>query len=208
MTVDYNKRIMQYTINDITAIILAGGKGTRMGNRNKGLLEFNGKTFIARLLDALAFQSKTQIISANDQLNEYRQYRKTVIQDISNHYSGPLAGIVSCQSAIDTALVLTVPCDSPIIPSDLSTRLLKSYNKNPASPLCVAHDGERLQNLFMLFNASLLADMQQYFENNQHSVYGWIIRHQYVCVDFSDKTANFININDEASLLKLNKQLL
>ena len=196
----------EYTTDDITVIIIAGGKGERLGGLNKGLLKLNNETFVFHLLKRISPQSKKQIISANNDISEYEQYNKTVIKDVNQNSAdcqGPLAGIISCKNFIDTPLVLTIPCDSPMIPTDLTKRLLNTYNQfNTQHPshISVAHDGKRLQNLFMLFHSSLLNDMESYFNDNQRKVYGWIDRHQHYIVDFSDKADSFINVNDEANL--------
>ena len=191
---------MRYTTNDITAVIIAGGQGKRLGGRNKGLLQLNHQTFVALLLKKLAKQSRTQIISANNDLEDYQQYGVPVIKDITDNYQGPLSGIISCKDYINSPLVLTVPCDSPLIPDNLSQRLLDAYNSEPNTTLCVVDDGSQLQNLFMLFDAALLDDMTGYFQSGQRKVYGWIKQHSFKAVDFSDCPNNFINVNDENSL--------
>ena len=191
---------MKYDFNDITVIILAGGQGTRFEKRNKGLLKINNETFVSHLLKKLLTQSKIQIISANNNIEEYEYYNTQVIKDRVTNYQGPLSGIISCKSHIKTPLVLTIPCDSPIIPDDLSQRLLETYNNNEETQLCVVDDGERLQNLFMLFNVTLLDNMETYFLNNQRSVHGWLKNQKYKTVDFSDKAINFTNVNDQSNL--------
>ncbi len=189
----------KHSINDITAIILAGGKGMRIGKQNKGLLDLNGETFVSHLLKKLAPQSATQILSVNDDIPQYQQYSKTLVQDEAENYQGPLSGIISCKSQIKTSLVLTVPCDSPTIPTDLSERLLNAHNEHTSTPLCVVHDGKRLQNLFMLFDVNLLKNMEEYFLNDRRSVYSWIQQHAFQEVDFSDKADLFINVNDQTN---------
>jgi len=204
---------MVYSTQNITAIILAGGQGKRLNHQNKGLLglnshltpnrEVSGETFISHLLKKLSVQSQKQIISANNDIEAYETYNKTVVHDQTNSYEGPLAGILSCKAHVDTSLILTTPCDSPMIPDDLSQRLLDTYNQYPSAKICVAHDGERQQNLFMLFDAALLDDMTVYFDDNQRKVYGWINRHEHKRVDFSDSASNFLNVNDENQLKML-----
>ena len=196
---------MKFSKNDITAIILAGGRGSRLGNQNKGLIELEDKPFVSHLLQKFSTQSKRQIISANNDISLYKNYNTNVIEDQFKNYQGPLSGIISCKPYIKTALVLTIPCDSPIIPDDLTQRLLDVYNSNDSTKLCVVHDVNQMQNLFMLFDAILLDDMSEYFQNNNRKVGDWINRHQTETVDFSDKALNFINVNDESNLTTLRK---
>ena len=216
---------MKYTINDITVIILAGGRGSRLGNQNKGLIKLNNTqetiinatkskpvkevTFVSHLLSKLISQSQTQIISANDNISEYEKYNTRVIQDQTGGYQGPLSGIISCKSFIHTPLVLTVPCDSPLVPDTLSQRLLDTYNQKDSTQICVAHDGTRLQNLFMLFDTQLLDNMNDYFHENNRRVHSWIECQnklkRFQQVDFSDCAINFTNVNNEENLQALLK---
>ena len=201
-----NKTYPAYTIQDITVIILAGGQGKRLGNQNKGLLTIDGETFISRLLRVLEPQSAFQIISANNDIDQYMHYKKKVIQDKESNYQGPLSGIISCKDFITTPLVLTVPCDSPLIPDNLSEKLLATFNQHESTRLCVVHDGTMLQNLFMLFNVRLLDDMEAYFNRNQRKVRTWINSHQFQSVDFSEQASKFTNINDAQGLHSLLEQ--
>ncbi|MDH3326795.1 MAG: molybdenum cofactor guanylyltransferase [Gammaproteobacteria bacterium] len=194
---------MQYTIEDITVIILAGGQGKRLGNQNKGLLKLNGETFVSHLLKKMSKQSASQIISANNDISLYKQFNKTIVEDQVDNYQGPLSGIISCKPHANTALVLTIPCDSPLVPANLSQRLLDTYNQHSSTKLCVVHDGSMLQNLFMLFDKSLLNDMEDYFQKDQRQVRAWINRHDYEAVNFSDQALHFTNVNDEASFQRL-----
>ena len=194
---------MVYSKDDISAIILAGGQGRRLGGKNKGLLNIKGETFVARLLSNLSTQTKTQIISANNDIVQYQQLNRTVIQDENDNYQGPLSGIISCQEEIRTDLILTLPCDSPLVPLNLTKKLLSSYNQNAQTRLCVVHDGERRQNLFMLFHRDLLQNMQQYFQSGERKVQNWIDQQDFIEVDFSDQAISFTNINKESDMSKL-----
>ena len=194
---------MTYSKDDISAIILAGGQGRRLGGKNKGLLDIEGETFVTRLLSNLSTQTKTQIISANNDISQYQQLNRTVIQDKNKNYQGPLSGIISCQAEIHTDLILTVPCDSPLIPTNLTEKLLLVYNQNPKTRLCVVHDGERRQNLLMLFHRDLLENMQQYFQAGNRKVQTWIKQQNYSDVDFSKQAINFTNINNESDMNRL-----
>ncbi len=201
------KQNKMYHHNDVTAIILAGGLGTRLNKKNKGLIRLGDKTLLAHVIDRLITQTSHIIISANQNLTAYRQSGYPVIADTLENYQGPLAGILSCQTKIQTPLVMTLPCDAPLLPLNLIKTLLHAYNKNTVSQLCVAHDGHQLQNLFMLFPAKQLSHLAHFFEHGHRKVGSWIQSQAYSRVDFSNQTPQFTNINTEEDLLLLKQNL-
>lgn len=196
-----------YHHSDVTAIILAGGLGTRLNKQNKGLIGLGDKTLLAHVIERLTAQTSRIIISANQNLAEYRQSGYPVVADTVKNHQGPLAGILSCQTKIQTSLVMTIPCDAPLLPLNLMGTLLHSYNKKSVSQLCVAHDGHQLQNLFMLFSTERFAHLAHFFEQGHRKVGDWIQSQTYTQVDFSDKTMQFTNINTEKNLSMLRQKL-
>lgn len=191
---------MNVSHNEVTAIILAGGLGRRFSGKNKGLISLAGKSLVKHVIDRLKPQTQHILINANQDLQDYQLTNLPVVQDKFENYQGPLAGILSCREQINTSLVLTVPCDAPLLPMNLLERMLTAYKKNPQTPLCVAHDGVRLQNLFMLFNVNQFKDLEHFFKQNNRKVNDWIQAQDYTVVDFSDQRAQFFNINTEESL--------
>ena len=133
----------------ITAVILAGGKARRMDGQDKGLIELNGRALIEHIITALQPQVGAILINANRNLERYKRYGYPVIQDPTDEYLGPLAGIASGMQASDSPYILTVPCDSPLIPAMLAEILLHSLQEHHAD-ISVAHDGTRLQQVFAL----------------------------------------------------------
>jgi len=194
---------MNYTQNDVTAIILAGGLGRRLKGQNKGLLSLAGKTLVEHVIDRLKPQTEHILINANQNLQHYQLTNFSVVQDKFENNQGPLAGILSCREQIHTSLVLTVPCDAPLLPMDLLERMLKEYKNKTIEQLCVAHDGTRLQNLFMLFNSNKFNHLEHFFKQNHRKVSDWIQTQDYTEVDFSDHQAQFINVNTEETLNSL-----
>jgi len=191
---------MNYTQNDVTVIILAGGLGRRLNKQNKGLISLAGKPLVKHVIDRLIPQAQHIIINANQDLKDYQLTNFTVVQDKFENNQGPLAGILSCREQIKTSLVLTVPCDSPLLPLNLLERMMIEYNSHSQSPLCVAHDGLRLQNLFMLFNSNKFNHLEHFFKLKHRKVSDWIQTQVYEEVDFSDQQSQFININTEDTL--------
>ena len=178
---------MTYSKNDITAVILAGGRSTRTNGKNKALLPLHGKPLrISAQLDLI-------IISANTELEQFRESNYPVVEDQDQLYLGPLAGLQSCESFITTPIVMTLPCDTPFIPANLVTRLCDELSKD-AAKLQVVNNG-RQQNLFMMFHRNLLKSINNYLASGQRSVHGWISLHAVNQVYFHDDDNCFSNIN-------------
>jgi molybdopterin molybdotransferase len=109
----------------VTGLILAGGRGTRMGRVDKGLQPFQGSTLAVHVLRRLAPQVATVVVNANRNLPQYQALEgvAAVLPDAMGGYEGPLAGLQTGLQHCATELLLTVPCDSPFLPADLTERL-------------------------------------------------------------------------------------
>ncbi|MDD2892937.1 MAG: molybdenum cofactor guanylyltransferase [Halothiobacillaceae bacterium] len=119
----------------ITAVILAGGRGTRMGGVEKGLLDWHGRPLIAHLIEALAPQVDHILINANRSLQRYASFGLPIICDHVDFAGlGPLAGLHSALSHSPTQLTVCVPCDMPSLPADLVHRLIKASETRPDRP--------------------------------------------------------------------------
>lgn len=181
-------------ISDITAVILAGGKGRRMQGEDKGLIELNGKLLIQHVISAIAPQVGQLVINANRNLQQYADLGYAVVSDSMDDYQGPLAGFLATMNSIDTPELVTVPCDGPMLPHDLVKRLITGRNQ-AAADIAVAHDGQRLQPVYALMPTRLKQDLKAFLESGGRKIDLWYARHQVVHVDFSDIPEAFININ-------------
>ncbi len=185
---------MNLAATDITAVILAGGQGRRMGGRDKGLIEFEGRTLAAILVDKLARQSVAIAINANRNQSLYAEFGYPVIADQLADYQGPLAGFASAMQAVDTAFILTLPCDSPLLVDDYVQRFIDSYRQDPA-PIHVAFDGERLQPVHALIQVDLRDSLQAFLDRGERKIDRWYAQHHFRQADFSDCAQMFRNIN-------------
>ncbi len=191
--------------HDITAVILAGGQGQRMGGQDKGLLTLWGKSLIAHVLHTVDGQAGDIVISANRNLDRYREFGRPVYEDILGQRWGPLAGLVTAMRYACTPYVLTVPCDCPCLPADLVERMVNALILANGE-LCVAHDGERLQNTVALLPCELADDLEAYLNSGQRKAEIWLRQHNLVEAGFSDQTASFQNINTLEQLQRLEQQ--
>lgn len=184
------------TIN-MSAVILAGGKGSRFNGIDKGLMQLKDKALIGHLINRIQPQVPNIIISANRNLEKYRQFGFPVYQDDIDDYAGPLAGILKALEKCNTEWLMTVPADCPFIPDDLAERLAK---KSKGNKVVMVHDGKRLQPTFSLLHHSQITSLEQFLQRGERKTRVWMQQQPHDVVDFSDKVNAFININTEEEL--------
>jgi len=188
MTTIYNE--------NVTGMILAGGKARRMGGQDKGLIEINGQAMIQYVLDVLKPQVSEILINANRNVSEYEKFAYPVISDRLEDYQGPLAGIAAAMDVVNTKYICTCPCDGPLIAEDLVTRLFSALNStNEDIHIAVAHDGQRLQPVYALIDCDLHKSLLDYLSSGERKIDQWYAQNNFKTVDFSDKQDCFININ-------------
>ncbi len=190
----------------ITGVILAGGEARRMGGGDKGLVELRGKPLVEHALAALSPQVNTVIINANRNRERYAAYGHPVIADSRQGFQGPLAGMLSCIEAAGTEFIVSVPCDSPLLPDDLVARLFRQLSEEEAD-ISVAHNGDRMQPVFTLMPTSLAPSMQAFLDGGGRKIDRWFEQHKLAVTDFSDKPECFRNINNPAELAQMEAQL-
>jgi molybdenum cofactor guanylyltransferase len=193
--------------NSVTAVILAGGRATRMGGEDKGLIPLAGRPLVAYVIDALCAQVGAILINANRNQEQYAQYGYPVIADEIQGYCGPLAGIASGMHAAATKYLVTAPCDSPFLPPDLVQRLANGMIRERGAEICVAHDGSRIQPVFSLMTCALLPALRAYLDTGGRKVDAWYVARSTVEVDFSDAPDTFLNLNTMDELAQVEARL-
>ncbi|WP_395681312.1 molybdenum cofactor guanylyltransferase MobA [Dokdonella sp.] len=175
----------------ITAAILAGGAGTRLGGRDKGLEPLGGKPLVEHVIAALR-DVDALLIVANRNHDAYARHART-ISDATGKRHGPLAGIAVACAACGTPWLLTVPVDCPQPPADLAARLLQAALAGTAAAV-VAHDGATRQPLFALYRREL-ADSAEQGASMGQGVWAWQDAIGARELDFSDRRQQFHNLN-------------
>ncbi len=183
--------------SQITGLILAGGKGTRMGSVNKGLQMFRGKPMVEHVLQRLQPQVGKLIINANRHLDVYEAFGVPIVPDEISGFAGPLAGLHAGLSRCETPYLVTAPCDSPFLPMDLVEKLSETLMAAQAD-IAVALTGEgatrQRHPVFCLLSAHLKVDLADYLGKGDRKMDAWFAMHREVDVHFADETA-FANIN-------------
>ncbi|WP_306396845.1 gephyrin-like molybdotransferase Glp [Telluria beijingensis] len=182
----------------ISGLVLAGGRGSRMGNVDKGSQPFRSKTMVEHVLARLRPQVGPVAISANRNLDFYRAFDVMVLPDEMADYPGPLAGLEVGLRHCATPYLLAVPCDSPFLPDDLAARLLAALEEADADVAYAAtrEAGMRVQPhpVFCLVRADRLPALSAYLAEGGRRVDGWYRDLNAVEVIFDDADA-FRNIN-------------
>lgn len=188
---------------DITGVILAGGKGRRMGGQDKGLIPLGGRPVISWVIEALRPQVAGILVSANRNLDAYGAFGYPVTTDSLDDFQGPLAGIASAMAAASTAWIVTVPCDGPHLPRDLVRRLIAALGQDGAE-IAVATDGARMQQVYALVPVTLADSLQAFLASGGRGVARWYAQHRVAMADFSDNPQAFVNLNtpDDAGRLQ------
>lgn len=186
----------------ITGIILAGGKSRRMGGVDKGLMDFLGKPMVAHVLQRLAPQVDEVLINANREAERYAALGPPVVQDDIAGFAGPLAGLHKGMRVAAHPYVLTVPCDSPLLPMNLVQRLMQGLIERDAD-LAVAKTGAQAHPVFCLCRKTLLPDLEQFLNDGGRKIDAWYGRLNVAEVAFDDNPQAFANINTPGELLGL-----
>ena len=178
----------------ITGLILAGGRGSRMGSVDKGLQPFKGTPMVAHVLARFQPQVDEILINANRSIDEYSAFGYRVIADAIDGYAGPLAGLHIGMTHASHPLVATVPCDSPFLPLDLIARLSNALQEANAE-LAVAKTFDQPHPVFCLVKTTLAPHLQAFLQSGQRKIDKWYATLNVVEVAFDDEEAAFSNIN-------------
>ena len=195
---------------DITGLVLAGGRGSRMGGVDKGLQNFNGIPLALFTLMRLQPQVGEMIVNANRNLAAYEAFGVPVWPDVLADYAGPLAGFLTGLERCETDWLLTVPCDTPLFPQDLAIRLAHAAERDGAEIAMAAareEDGQlRPQPVFCLLRQDLLESLVRFTHEGGRKIDAWTAQHKCVLVPFDsprDDQRAFFNANTLAELHQL-----
>ena len=186
----------------VTGLILAGGRATRMGGVDKGLVLFNNKPLIAHMIERLQLQVDKIIINANRELETYRTLGYQVLPDEIADFAGPLAGIQLGLKHATSEYLLTAPCDCPLLPANLCEKLMAALNSHHVD-IAIATSHNKDHPVICLCKKTVLASLNSYLQQGGRKVSAWQKSLQHVYVDFSFTPDVFSNINtpDELNLL-------
>ncbi len=183
----------------ITVVILAGGRGRRMDENDKGLVELQGKPLVQHVIEAISKQNSNILINANQNLARYREFSFPVISDEIDGFQGPLAGMATAMKAVNTPYIMTLPCDAPYVAAQYQAAMWSAL-ASQQTELVVAHDGQRLQPVHALLPVSLQADLRRYLEGKNRRVDTWYSQYSLGLVDCTEMAEMFYNLNTPEQL--------
>jgi molybdenum cofactor guanylyltransferase len=203
----------------ITALVLAGGRGSRMGGVDKGLQNFRGMPLAMHALMRLQMQEggliELAMVNANRNLSAYESLGASVWPDAQpTEFAGPLAGFLTGLERCESPYLLTVPCDTPLFPLDLAQRLLQALEQGDAD-IAVASAPEtdesgqskvRPQPVFCLLKSELMESLVAFMQGGGRKIDAWTAQHAQVHVAFDaahDDARAFANANTLAELQAL-----
>ena len=198
----------------VTGLVLAGGRGARMGGADKGLQNFKGLPLALHTLMRLQMQQGPALaeilINANRNLSAYEAFGAPVWPDTLDGFAGPLAGFLTGLERCETPLLLTVPCDTPLFPLDLVERLhsaLRTGNADMAMAGACEEDGQlRAQPVFCLMRAEVLESLVAFTHQGGRKIDAWTAQLKTVLVPFNtpkDDPRAFFNANTVEQLQSL-----
>lgn len=202
--------------SEITALVLAGGRGSRMGGVDKGLQNFNGTPLALHTVLRLQMQEGGLIgelmLNANRNLAAYEAFGAPVWPDTLSDYAGPLAGFLTGLERCETPYLLTVPCDSPLFPLDLARRLASAFEDGSTEiAMAAAREDDgllRAQPVFSLLRVGLLESLVAFTQAGGRKIDRWTDQHRTVLIPFDqpgDDPRAFCNTNTLAELHALEK---
>jgi len=199
---------------DITGLVLAGGRGSRMGGVDKGLQNFQGLPLALHTLMRLSPQVGETMVNANRNLAAYEAFGAPVWPDTLSDHAGPLAGFLTGLERCETPYLLTVPCDTPWFPTDLAERMAESLSES-GQTIAMASGQEsdengqtqmRTQPVFCLMPVSLLESLVRFTQGGGRKIDQWTAQHPTAVVPFNqahDDPRAFANANTLAELQRL-----
>ena len=192
--------------DQITGLILAGGRAQRMGGIDKGLIPFHNKALIESAIARLSSQVGSILINANRNVTKYASYGYPVIPDETPDFSGPLAGFSAGLKTCNTPYLLTSPCDSPLLPIDLGIKLAAEMERGDFQLVYASSketDGKIwAQPVFCLMHVNLQESLNAFLQKGDLKIDRWFKEVRSSTVVFDDPQA-FANVNTPEELKQL-----
>lgn len=186
---------------DLTALILAGGQGRRMGGQDKGLIRLHERPLIEFVLRVLSPCVDQVLISANQHQAVYREYGQVVTDPADFEDSqGPLAGLLAAAPYLQTPWLVVAGCDMPALPGDYVTRLYRALMAR-GGQIAFAHAGARDHSICLLLHANVLDTLRGYLNSGRRAVLPWLEAQHALRVVFDDADA-FLNVNTPEDLAR------
>jgi len=175
---------------DISGIILAGGKSSRMGE-DKALKKINNITLIEFTIKNIQHQVNSITINTNQNQEHYQKLGYPLIADLNPDRLGPLSGIYSSLKKIQTNWAFFCACDTPYLPKDIVARLFKEAQQQNKS-IAVVETNNKLQPLVLLLHKDLTDSLNIFISSGERKTQSWILQQQPAILDCSSELNAFV----------------
>lgn len=183
-----------------SVLLLAGGRGQRMGGADKGLVEFAGRPLIAWLSERVRPLSDDLLISCNRNAERYAPWADRLVTDDSADFPGPLAGIRAGLAAMRHAWLLVLPCDAPLVDAALLEQMRRQAGRAPQRPLLLRRGGQ-WEPLFCLIPRCLQGELERAWQAGERSPRRWLLAADAQALDCAPDDPRLANLNTPAALL-------
>jgi len=182
-------------------VILAGGRATRMGGGDKGLLLLGGRSLLARVVDRIAPQVAALALNANGNPVRFDAFGLPVLMDSVQGFPGPLAGVLAGMdwaASRGASHVVSAAADTPFLPEDLVPRLLLASEDGAPVVLAASEENGQLirHPTFGLWPVDLRDDLRAALKRGERKVGFWAEQQGVALAPFSTGRVDpFFNIN-------------
>ena len=190
--------------DEVSIAILSGGKSSRMGGNDKGLIDFYGKSVLSRIINLASDFSSDIFVVANNNLDKYSQIHPYVYTDILVGFQGPLSGIYTAMSKCKNEKLIILPCDGPFI-KDTYFEVLTSYKSS--KNIQVVKTVDRLQPVHACIDSTLLKNLENFLQSGERKIDKWYNSCGFDEIYFDKSAEMFLNINSQDDIER-NKDLI
>ena len=181
---------------EITAIVLCGGSGVRLGGTDKPLTQVHGRPLVEYVLRALEPQVGAFVLAVGRDPERYEALGRPTSVDVQPG-DGPLGGIVSALPEVGSEWILTHPADVPFADAALVSRLAPAAE---TTGVAVPRGGGRRQNLVLLLSRGRADELARFYRSGGRAVRHWLDEIGVESVDMTDVAESFFNVNTAADL--------
>ena len=183
-------------LEDITAVVLCGGNGSRLGAEDKTLVPVLGRPLVSYAIDGLAPQVGRVVLSCGRDPGPYASLGYDVVTD-ARPGDGPLGGLASALEVVKTDWILAYPGDTPFPDHGLVARLGPTADSRGVA---VPRTGKQRQHLVLLLSRAMAAELAAYYDSGGRAIRLWLDEYEVEGVDMSDVADSFFNVNTPADL--------
>ena len=182
------------TLSRCSVLLLAGGRGQRMGGKDKGLVTWHERPLISWLHDVVRPLTDDLIVSCNRNERQYAAYADQLVKDGEQGFQGPLAGIRAGLTVARHPWLMVLPCDAPTVDRPLLLSLFRASLDAPGQPIMVRL-GQQWEPLFCVIPTELAPAIQSAWSTGERSIREILLRLTAASLDLAADDPRFINLN-------------